>query len=77
MVLGEAFSQVGTGLCVGIPLALLCGRALSHQLYGISGFDPLVLGGAVLVLCGCALVAGLVPARRAASVEPMEALRIE
>jgi predicted permease len=77
MVLGGAFSQVGMGLCIGIPLALLSGRALAHQLYGISRFDPLVLGGAVLVLCICALVAGLVPARRAASIEPMEALRIE
>jgi macrolide transport system ATP-binding/permease protein len=77
MILGGAFSQVGMGLCIGIPLALLCGRALAHQLYGVSRFDPIVLGGAVLVLCICALVAGLVPARRAASIEPMEALRIE
>jgi predicted permease len=77
MVLGGAFSQVGIGLCIGIPLALLCGRALAHQLYGVNRFDPIVLGGAVFVLCICALVAGLVPARRAASIEPMEALRIE
>jgi predicted permease len=77
MVLSGALSQIGIGLCIGIPLALLCGRALSHQLYGVSGFDPIVLGGAVLVLCFCALAAGFLPARRAASVEPMEALRIE
>jgi predicted permease len=77
MVLGGAFSQVGMGLCIGIPLALLSGRTLAHQLYGVSRFDPLVLGGAILVLCICALVAGLVPARRAASIEPVEALRIE
>ena len=77
MVLGGAFSQVGIGLSIGIPLTLLCGRALAHQLYGVNRFDPIVLGGAVLALSICALVAGLVPARRAASVEPMEALRIE
>jgi predicted permease len=77
MVLGGALSQVGVGLCVGIPLALLCGRALAHQLYGVSSFDPIVLGGAVLILCLCAVFAGFLPARRAASVEPMEALRIE
>ena len=77
MVLRGALSQIGLGLGIGIPLALLCGRALAHQLYGVSSFDPLVLGGAVLILCLCALVAGFLPARRAASVEPMEALRIE
>jgi predicted permease len=77
MVLGEAFRQVGIGLCVGIPLALLAGRALAHQLYAVSRFDPIVIGGAFLVLCICALLAALVPARGAASIEPMEALRIE
>ena len=77
MVLRGALSQIGIGLCIGIPLALLSSRALAHQLYGVSSFDPVVLGGAVLVLCLCALVAGFLPARRAASVEPMEALRIE
>jgi predicted permease len=77
MVLWGALSQIGIGLCIGVPLALLCGRAMAHQLFGVSSFDPIVLGGAVLVLCLCALVAGFLPARRAASVEPMEALRIE
>jgi predicted permease len=77
MVLGGAFWQVGIGLCIGVPLALLSGHTLEHQLYAVSHFDPIVLGGTVVILCTCALVAGLVPARRAASVEPMEALRIE
>lgn len=77
MVLRGAFYQVGIGLCIGIPLAILCGRYLAHQLYGVGKFDPLVLGGATGVLCVCALIAGLFPARHAASIEPMEALRIE
>jgi predicted permease len=77
MIMGGALSQVGIGLSIGVPLAMLSGRALAHQLYGVNSFDPVVLGGAVLVLCLCALVAGLVPAGRAASIEPMEALRIE
>jgi predicted permease len=77
MVLRGAFTQVAIGLFVGIPLAMLSGRALAHQLYAVSRFDPIVIGGAILVLCICALVAGFVPARRAASIEPSEALRIE
>jgi ABC-type antimicrobial peptide transport system permease subunit len=77
MVLRGAFSQVGFGLCVGIPLAIVCGRYLSHQLYGVGLYDPFVLGGAAIVLCVCALMAGLPPARRAASIEPSEALRAE
>jgi len=77
MVMGGAVLQVGIGLCIGIPIAIFFGRYIAHQLYGVARFDPFVLGGATLVLSVCALVAGLVPARRAASIEPVEALRIE
>jgi ABC-type antimicrobial peptide transport system permease subunit len=77
LVLAVAFSQVGIGLCIGVPLALLCGRALAHQLYDVSQLDPFVIGSAVLTLSICALIASLVPARRAASIQPVEALRIE
>lgn len=77
MILHGAFQQVGIGLCIGIPIAILCGRYLAHQLYGIGHFDPLVFGAATVVLSLCTLIAGLLPARRAALVEPMEALRIE
>jgi ABC-type antimicrobial peptide transport system permease subunit len=77
MVMAKAFAQVGLGLCIGVPLALLAGRALAHQLYEVSRLDPYVTGGAVLVLCLSAVIAALVPARRAASIEPVEALRNE
>jgi ABC-type antimicrobial peptide transport system permease subunit len=77
MILRHAFTQVGIGLCIGIPLAILCGIYLAHQLYGVGRFNLIALGGAVLVLTLCTLIAGLVPARRAASIDPMEALRIE
>lgn len=77
MVLRGALLQVAVGLAIGVPVAILCGRNLAHQLYGVSNFDPLVLGEATLVLSACALIAGLVPARRAASIEPVEALKIE
>jgi len=77
MVLRSAFSQVAIGLCIGLPLATLIGRYLAHQLYEVGRFDPLVLAGATIVLSVCTLIAGLFPARRAASIEPMEALRTE
>jgi ABC-type antimicrobial peptide transport system permease subunit len=77
MVLRGAFSQIGLGLCIGVPLAIVCGNYLAHQLYGVDRFDPFVLGGAAIALSVCALVAGLLPARRAASIEPSEALRVE
>jgi predicted permease len=77
MVLRGAFLQVGSGLCIGTPLAILCGHYLAHQLYGVGRFDPLLLGGAIVVLSVCALLAGFLPAHRAASIEPVEALRSE
>jgi predicted permease len=77
MVMRSALSQVAIGLCIGLALAMVIGRYLAHQLYEVGRFDPLVLGGATVVLCACTLIAGLFPARRAASIEPMEALRFE
>ncbi|MGA8027927.1 MAG: ABC transporter permease [Bryobacteraceae bacterium] len=77
MVLRTAFLQVAIGLFTGIPLAIICGRYLSHQLYGVGSFEPLTLGAAVAVLCSCSLLAAFVPARRAASLEPLVALRTE
>ncbi len=77
MVLNGAFRQVAIGLAIGVPLALLSGRLISSQLFEVKGHDPIALGLAVLMLAVCALVAGLVPAKRAASIEPMQALRTE
>jgi len=77
MIMRGAFMQVGLGLLIGIPLALLGGRYMADQLYGVKPYDPLSLGIAVLVLAAAAAVAGFVPARRAASIEPMEALRTD
>ena len=77
MVLRGAFQQVALGLAIGIPLALLSGWLISSQLFEVKGHDPIALGLAALMLAICALVAGLVPAKRAASIEPMQALRTE
>lgn len=77
MVLQRALTLVAIGLGIGIPAALLGGRLMQTQLYGVKIYDPMTFVGAVLVLAASAALAGFIPARRAASVEPMQALRIE
>jgi ABC-type antimicrobial peptide transport system permease subunit len=77
LVLRGAFIQILLGLALGIPAALFAGRAVASMLYGVSGTDPLAFTGATLLLAACATVASLLPARRAASIEPMRALRNE
>jgi ABC-type antimicrobial peptide transport system permease subunit len=77
LVLRGALLQLAVGLAVGIPVALGGSRLLASQLYGLKSYDPLILGAAVFILAACALVAGLVPAQRAAKVDPMVALRYE
>ena len=77
MILRGALRQVVIGLALGIPLALLSGWLISSQLFEVKGHDPLALGLAAVMLAFCAIVAGLIPARRAASIDPMQALRTE
>jgi len=77
MVLRGAFLQVGIGLAIGIPTAIGAGRAITNQLYSVKPYDPAVLAIATLALGLAALIAALIPAQRAASVEPMQALRAE
>jgi ABC-type antimicrobial peptide transport system permease subunit len=77
LVLRGAMLQIAIGLAIGIPVALLGGRYLSSQLYGVKIYDPLSIAIAVLALSTSAALAGFIPARRASSIEPMEALRIE
>lgn len=77
MVMRGALGQIALGLVLGIPAALLAGHLMASQLYGVGSYDPLAFLGATLVLALCAGLAGLIPARRAASIEPMKALRIE
>jgi predicted permease len=77
LVLRGAFFQVALGLAIGIPAALLGGHLMASQLYEVRTYDPFTLLIAVLVLAAFAAVAGFIPARRAASVEPMKALRTE
>jgi predicted permease len=77
LVLNSALIQLGLGLAIGIPVALAGGRLLASQLYGVRSHDPVILGLAVVVLAACALLAAFVPARRAATIDPMQALRTE
>jgi predicted permease len=77
MVLSGALWQILVGLGLGVPAALLAGHLMASQLYEVGGYDPLALFSATLVLGLCATAAGFIPARRAASTEPMQALRTE
>jgi predicted permease len=77
MVMRRALVLVAIGLAIGIPVALLGGRLMRAQLYGVRTYDPVTLAGAVFVLAACAALAGFIPARRAATIEPMHALRQE
>lgn len=75
MLVLEGLALAGVGLAVGLALALLTGGLLGSVLYGVSPRDPVVLGTVVLVLGGSALLAAAVPATRAASAHPAEALQ--
>jgi predicted permease len=77
MVMRESLWVLGFGLAAGIPLTLLAVRPLKAMLYEISPFDPLAFLVAVAVLMLVSAFAAFAPARRAASVEPMQALRTE
>ena len=77
MVLRGAFWQIGTGLGIGIPLAILAGKLMKDQLYGVRPWDPVMLAAATALLTLAAIMASVVPVRRAVGVEPMVALRNE
>jgi ABC-type antimicrobial peptide transport system permease subunit len=65
------------GVAIGLPLALVCSRLVSSQLFGVNATDPTTMGGAMFVLMAVTAAAGFLPARRAASVDPITALRAE
>jgi len=77
MVLNGAFTQVGIGLALGVPAAIGAGKLMKNQLFGVKPWDPIMLTSATVLLALTAMLASLIPARRAASVEPMVALRSE
>jgi predicted permease len=77
MVMREVGAMIFTGLLIGLPAALALGRYVESQLWGLKGWDPLILSGASFTLTLVACLAGLVPAWRASRVSPMRALRYE
>jgi ABC-type antimicrobial peptide transport system permease subunit len=77
MVMRGVLNRVLIGLLAGVPLAIGAGRALSAELYGVSNWDPFALLVAAGALAVCAFCAAIIPATRAASISPMNALRIE
>jgi len=77
MVLRGAMIQATVGLAIGIPIAQLCVRFVKSQLYEITSADFNVMASAIVALALAAFVAGVIPARRAASIDPVRALRME
>jgi predicted permease len=77
LVLRGAFGLIAFGLLMGLPLSAVAGRFLGHQLYGVDPYNPVVIALAVAALGLSALIASLVPAFRASSISPMQALRSE
>jgi macrolide transport system ATP-binding/permease protein len=77
MVMRGALIQTVLGLAIGIPVALLSVRLVKSQLYEITKADAGVMAGAILMLTVAACIAGIIPAERAASIDPVKALRTE
>jgi hypothetical protein len=77
LVVGQGMKPVVSGLALGIIATFALGRLIAAQLYQVSAHDPVLLGGATVLLAATALMACLLPARRAVSVDPMVALRTE
>jgi putative ABC transport system permease protein len=77
MVVNQGMKPVALGLAIGLVAASALGRLIATQLYQVSAHNPVLLGGATVLLAATALLACLLPARRAARVDPILALRTE
>ena len=75
MVLRETFRLVALGVAIGLPCALAAARLIANRLFGLTWADPSTLALAILTIFCVTLLAGYIPARRAARIDPMAALR--
>jgi macrolide transport system ATP-binding/permease protein len=77
MVLKGAVIQVALGVAAGLLITMAGARIIQHQLFGVSTANPVTMAGATVLLIACAALAALLPASRAAAVDPIRALRTE
>ena len=77
LILGQALRPVAIGAAIGVVGALVASRVIASQLFGVSRTDPLTIAAVVATLIGVAFVASVVPARRAAAIDPTRALQAE
>ena len=75
-VLRGAFAVVGIGIALGLAAAVFASRLIEGLLYGVAASDPLTLGAAAALLLAVGLGASILPARRAAGIDPVNALKM-
>lgn len=76
-VLREAGRMVGLGIALGLPAVWMATRLVEAMLFGVAAYDPVALAVALAILVSTAFIAALLPARRAAKIDPLVALRCE
>ena len=77
IILREALLLLSAGVVLGVPLSLAAARLVRQQLFGLKADDPLTYAGALIVVSSVVILSTWLPARRAAAISPVDALRYE